>query len=129
MINSSRLQTSRFLLGNNLIDCSQFLSIMSILEKTREIDERRVLREIFCAIDTDNNGLIDSEELRAAMRAFTTASDDVKLTKEEADQMIAEVDGDNDGRLTFEGNEILTISMIIIATLDLEFASIFIGQN
>jgi Ca2+-binding EF-hand superfamily protein len=77
-----------------------------MLEKARDSDTRKELREIFSAIDTDNNGLIDSEELRAAMRLFTTAHDDMKLTKEEVDEMIAEIDGDKDGRLTFEGNRI-----------------------
>jgi Ca2+-binding EF-hand superfamily protein len=117
-----------FLLGNNLIDCNQFLMIMSILEKTRDSDVRKELREIFNAIDTDNNGLIDSEELRTAMRIFTIAHDDMKLTKEEVDEMIAEIDGDKDGRLTFEGNRINYFDdIIIIDSLYLEFASIFAG--
>ena len=77
---------------------------MSTLEKARDSDTRKELQEIFSTIDKDNNGLIDSEELRAAMRIFSTAHEDLKLTKEEVDEMIAEIDGDKDGRLTFEGN-------------------------
>ncbi|CAF0765800.1 unnamed protein product [Rotaria sordida] len=97
--------------GNNLIDCNQFLIIMSILQKTRDIDARNELREIFSSIDTDNNGLIDSTELRIIMRVITSGSDDMKLTKEELDEMIAEIDNDKDGRITFD-----------------EFAGIFAGQ-
>jgi Ca2+-binding EF-hand superfamily protein len=40
------------------------------------------------------------------MRLFTTQHDDMKLTKEEIDEMIAEIDSDKDGRLTFDGNQI-----------------------
>ncbi len=95
-----------FYIGNNLIDCNQFLIMMSILKKARDIDEKKELHEIFSTIDTDNNGFIDSEELRVAMRLLTIGSDDMKLTKEEIDEMIAEVDSDKDGRLTFDGNQI-----------------------
>jgi Ca2+-binding EF-hand superfamily protein len=52
----------------------------------------------------------------------------MKLTKEEVDEMIAEIDGDKDGRLTFEGNRINYFDdIIIIDSLYLEFASIFAG--
>ncbi len=78
---------------------------MGILKNTRDMDDRKDLREMFNAIDTDNNGFIENEELRVAMRLLTTPSDEMKLTKEEIDEMIAEIDGDKDGRLTFEGNE------------------------
>lgn len=77
---------------------------MSVLKKTHDIDDKKELRDIFTAIDTDNNGLIDNEELRIAMRLLTSGNDEMKLTKEEIDEMIAEIDGDKDGRLTFEGN-------------------------
>ena len=76
-----------------------------MLEKSRETIERKELRQIFEAIDMDSNGLIDGEELRTAMRLFSTAYDEIKLTKEEVDEMIRELDHDKDGRLTFEGNE------------------------
>lgn len=76
-----------------------------MLEKNRELNERRDLREVFETIDTDGNGLIDSEELRTAMKLFSTTYDEMKLTKEEVDEMIRELDQDKDGRLTFEGND------------------------
>ncbi|CAF4729807.1 unnamed protein product [Rotaria sp. Silwood2] len=78
--------------------------MMSVLHKTRNIDARKELREIFSAIDTDNNGLIDSTELRTTMRIITSGTDDMKLTKEELDEMIIEIDNDKDGRITFDGN-------------------------
>ncbi|CAF3295890.1 unnamed protein product [Rotaria socialis] len=87
--------------GNSLIDCNQFLIMMSLLHKTRDKDKRRELHEIFTAIDTDNNGVIDSTELRTIMRLINSGVDDIKLTKEEIDEMIAEVDSDKDGRITF----------------------------
>lgn len=78
---------------------------MSIILKTRDRDVREELREIFSAIDTDNNGLIDSTELRVLMHLLINDNDDVKLTKEELEEMIAEFDGNKDGRLTFDGND------------------------
>lgn len=77
---------------------------MSLLKKTKDIDDRKELRDIFTGIDTDNNGLIDNEELRIAMRLLANTNDEMKLTKEEIDEMIAEIDGDKDGRITFDGN-------------------------
>ncbi|CAF0738530.1 unnamed protein product [Adineta steineri] len=85
-----------------LINCNQFLTMMSILKKTLYIDERKQLREIFNSFDTDGNGLIDSEDLRLAMRVLTNGNDDMKLTKEEINEMIALVDIDKDGRLSFD---------------------------
>jgi Ca2+-binding EF-hand superfamily protein len=91
--------------GSNLIGCNHFLIMMSILEKNQPTDSKKELREIFSAIDTDSNGLIDSNKLQVAMRILTHGNDDMKLTKEEIDEMIAEFDGDKDGRLTFDGNK------------------------
>lgn len=101
--------------------------MMSILQKSRNSDARKELRDIFSAIDTDSNGLIDSEELRVAMRLLMFGNEDMRLTKEEIDEMIAEVDGDKDGRLTFDGN-LIDYFNNILSSLLLEFASIFAGQ-
>lgn len=79
--------------------------MMSILKKTHDIDTREELREIFSGIDTDHNGLIDSTELRNLMRLVLSGPDDIKLTKEEVNEMIAEIDSDKDGSLTFDGNQ------------------------
>jgi len=76
---------------------------MSILQRTRDNDDRRELQEIFEAIDTDNNGFIDGEELRNVLRLLTSIHEETKLTKEEIDEMIAQIDRDKDGRLTFDG--------------------------
>jgi Ca2+-binding EF-hand superfamily protein len=92
--------------------------MMSILQKTRNTDARKELREIFSAIDTDSNGFIDSEELRIAMRLLMFGNDDMRLTKEEIDEMIAEVDGDKDGRLTFDGD-------LIDQLIEIAFFSLF----
>ncbi|CAF1075951.1 unnamed protein product [Adineta ricciae] len=91
----------------NLIDCKQFLIMMSVLKKTRDSDNKRELREIFDAIDGDGNGSIESEELRALMTLLTNGNDEMKLTKEEADAMIAEIDVDKDKRIGFD--EFLTM--------------------
>ncbi|CAF1441935.1 unnamed protein product, partial [Adineta ricciae] len=53
------------------------------------------------------NGSIESEELRALMTLLTNGNDEMKLTKEEADAMIAEIDVDKDKRIGFD--EFLTM--------------------
>lgn len=78
---------------------------MSVINQTREDDARKELQDIFNAIDTDNNGVIDNTELRNVMRVIFSGADDMKLTKEEIDEMISEVDGDKDGRMTFDGKK------------------------
>lgn len=76
---------------------------MSILQRSQILNARKELRDIFNSIDTGANGYIDGEELRVAMRLLFPGNDDMKLSKEEIDEMIAEFDGDKDGRLTFDG--------------------------
>jgi Ca2+-binding EF-hand superfamily protein len=78
--------------------------MMSILQRNQMLNARKELRDIFNSIDTDSNGYIDAEELRVAMRLLFNGNDDMKLSKEELDEMIAEFDVDKDGRLTFDGN-------------------------
>ena len=55
------------------------------------------LREAFYLFDTDNSGDIDSSELGAAMSALGFTVDEVELQ-----QMIAEVDSDGSGEISFD---------------------------
>lgn len=88
----------------NLVDRQQFLTMMSILKKNHESNEKRELREIFDGIDTDGNGFIDGDELRVAVPALFHDNEDMKLTPEEIAAMIEQFDTDKDGRLSFDGN-------------------------
>jgi Ca2+-binding EF-hand superfamily protein len=115
---------------SNLINCSQFLIMLTILQKKSIRDARKQLRNIFNSIDTDGNGYIDNEELRNAMRLLFNGNDEMKLSKEELDEMIAEFDVDADGRLTFDGKHRYTILFFRLLFVDrLEFAMIFAEQT
>ena len=60
-------------------------------------DQIAGLRSSFFEIDTDGSGDIDARELRAALEKHGTA-----VSQKEADEVLAKVSGDRDGRITFE---------------------------
>ena len=61
-------------------------------------DHEDALKEAFRMFDRDGNGFIDAEELRICMINLGE-----KLTLEEVEEMIREVDIDFDGRMNYEG--------------------------
>lgn len=68
---------------------------------SRDLDEEDhevALREAFKMFDRDGNGYIDADELRLCMMNLGE-----KLTLEEVEEMIREVDVDFDGRMNYEG--------------------------
>jgi len=75
---------------------------MVILEYCRHISFTMVvyklLQEAFRMFDRDGNGFIDAEELRICMVNLGE-----KLTLDEVEEMIREVDIDFDGRMNYEG--------------------------
>lgn len=71
---------------------------------SRDLDEEDhevALREAFKMFDRDGNGYIDADELRLCMMNLGE-----KLTLEEVEEMIREVDVDFDGRMNYEGKDI-----------------------
>lgn len=56
------------------------------------------LQNAFRCFDTDGNGFISLEELKQVMENL-----DVKMSMEEVKEMLREVDDDNDGNVSFEG--------------------------
>ena len=86
-------------LGTGFIDFENFLDVVM----SRDIDDEdheRALREAFKMFDRDGNGYIDADELRLCMMNLGE-----KLTQEEVEEMIREVDVDFDGRMDYEGKE------------------------
>lgn len=102
--------------------------MMSVLQHNQPIAIRKELRDIFQSIDTDGNGFIDVEKLRVAMRILFSGNDDMKLSKEELEEMIREYDRDKDGRLSFEGKT-KCFQMKKHRCFHLEFLLMFDGQN
>ncbi|KAJ8308903.1 hypothetical protein KUTeg_013777 [Tegillarca granosa] len=67
-------------------------------EDIDEEDHEMALSEAFKMFDRDGNGYIDADELRICMMNLGE-----KLTHEEVEEMIREVDVDFDGRMNYEG--------------------------
>lgn len=60
------------------------------------------LREAFRLYDKEGNGYIKTTDLREILRAL-----DDKLTEDELDEMIAEIDTDGSGTVDFDGESVL----------------------
>ena len=60
-------------------------------------DQKTDVREAFNLFDTSGSGVIDTKDLKVAMRALG-----FEPRKEEIKKMVAEVDKDNSGQLSFE---------------------------
>ena len=86
--------------GTGNIDFESFLNIVASREFDDE-DHEGALKEAFRMFDRDGNGYIDAEELRICMINLGE-----KLSLEEVEEMIREVDVDFDGRMNYEGEYI-----------------------
>ncbi|OAF68769.1 hypothetical protein A3Q56_03463 [Intoshia linei] len=78
--------------GNGIIEFKEFALMMS-KEKYFNIDD---LKLVFNLFDKDRDGTIDQNELRELLTTF-----DEKLSKQEVEDMIKEVDLDNNGVIDF----------------------------
>ncbi|XP_052271953.1 neo-calmodulin-like [Dreissena polymorpha] len=78
------------------LDFDSFLNIVAS-RKFDDEDHEDALKEAFRMFDKDGNGYIDAEELRVCMMNLGE-----KLTLEEVEEMIREVDIDFDGRMNYE---------------------------
>ena len=76
------------------IDFSEFLAMMT--RKMKDTDTESEIREAFKVFDRDNNGFISTAELRQVMTSIGE-----KLTENEVDEMIREVDQNGDGRIDY----------------------------
>ena len=81
--------------GNNRIDFNEFLLLVKNYEKP--LSEEQEIREMFNAIDTDHNGYIDLDELKAT---FTKLG--VPLTDKDVKDMMKEA-GVEGSRIFYEG--------------------------
>lgn len=82
--------------GTGTLDFDSFLNIVAS-RKFDDEDHEDALREAFRMFDRDGNGYIDAEELRICMINLGE-----KLTLDEVEEMIREVDIDFDGRMDYQ---------------------------
>lgn len=80
--------------GNGLIDFDEFVNLMQ--NKLSNEDKEQELVEAFKVFDKNGDGFISLQELK-----FTLTTIGEKLTEDECNQMMAEADMDNDGRINF----------------------------
>ncbi|PKU71850.1 calmodulin-like [Dendrobium catenatum] len=78
---------------NNAIDFPEFLNLMT--SKTKETEKE--LREAFNIFDKDQDGFISAAELRQVM-----ANLGQKLSDEELNEMISQIDMDGDGQISYD---------------------------
>eukprot|EP00397_Hematodinium_sp_SG-2012_P038652 GEMP01042079.1.p1 GENE.GEMP01042079.1~~GEMP01042079.1.p1 ORF type:complete len:150 (+),score=48.42 GEMP01042079.1:82-531(+) len=84
--------------GSGTISFPEFLALMA--RKMKDVDEAEDLVEAFKVFDLDGDGFISASELRKVMNNLGE-----KLTEQEIDEMIREVDNDGDGKVSW--NEFL----------------------
>lgn len=82
--------------GSGSIDYQDFLSLVSKSMKQECSDEEYAT--VFRVYDSDGNGVITSDEFRAAMKSMGE-----NLSKLEAEEMIVEADSDGDGQIDLKG--------------------------
>lgn len=85
--------------GSGQLEFEEFLTLVArfmVEEDAEAIQEE--LREAFRLYDKEGNGFIRTAELREIMRAL-----DDKLTEDELDEMITEIDTDGSGTVDFDG--------------------------
>uniref|UniRef100_K1R7V6 Calmodulin n=2 Tax=Magallana gigas TaxID=29159 RepID=K1R7V6_MAGGI len=92
--------------GTGFIDFESFLDVVMSRDLDEE-DHEVALREAFKMFDRDGNGYIDADELRLCMMNLGE-----KLTLEEVEEMIREVDVDFDGRMNYEEGDGRTFNSI-----------------
>jgi len=84
--------------GSGQLEFEEFLTLVArfmVEEDAEAIQEE--LREAFRLYDKEGNGYIRTAELREIMRAL-----DDKLTEDELDEMITEIDTDGSGTVDFD---------------------------
>ena len=81
--------------GTGKLDFSEFLSVFT---KYQHIDEEQELQRAFQVFDTDADGFISIDELKAVLKNLGES-----LTEEEIQSMIEEADSDGDGKVCYAG--------------------------
>ena len=85
--------------GSGQLEFEEFLALCArfLVEEDAEAMQEE-LREAFRLYDKEGNGYIKTSDLREILRAL-----DDKLTDDELDEMITEIDTDGSGTVDFDG--------------------------
>ena len=77
------------------LDVDEFIDMMAA--KTSDSDKESSLREAFRVFDRDSDGSVTKDEFRAVMTRLGE-----RLSDDEVDELIAQVDGDGNRELSYE---------------------------
>ncbi|CAO3587683.1 unnamed protein product [Absidia cylindrospora] len=80
--------------GNGKLDFDDFLTIMT---RQREANPEEGASKVFAMLDTDNDGLITSQDLERAIVEFGET-----VTPDELKEMVLSADVDGDGMINYE---------------------------
>ena len=84
--------------GSSLFGLPELYQVMArFMNDPRNKEEE--IRDSFRVFDRDGTGMISAAELRHVMTNIGE-----KLTEQEVDEMIREIDVDSDGQVNYEGN-------------------------
>ncbi len=99
--------------GSGELEFDEFLALTArfLVEEDAEAMQEE-LREAFRMYDKQGNGYIPTSALREILRAL-----DDKLTEDELDEMIAEIDTDGSGTVDFDGENSFSFEQITIKKL------------
>lgn len=83
--------------GDGEIDFEEFISLMRLRMDSTKRDPELDLLDAFNIFDADRSGKIDRDEVRMLMKKLAQT-----LTEDEIDEIMAEVDTDGDGEISFD---------------------------
>jgi len=81
--------------GSGFIDFDEFVAVMNEFMPT---DDAEQLRQAFAMMDKDGSGKVSAAELKQVMRSIGE-----KLSDDDIDEIIREIDLDGDGEVDLEG--------------------------
>lgn len=82
--------------NSSALDLLEFTALMARMLGYRELpsEQHKLLRKVFAYVDTDNDGHISPDELRAIVSRFG-----LRMPASQLDMFVAEFDADNDGKI------------------------------
>ena len=85
-----------YVAGSGFIDFDEFVTVMNEFMPADDADQ---IRQAFSMMDKDGSGKISAAELKQVMRSIGE-----KLTDDDIDEIIREIDMDGDGEVDYEGS-------------------------
>lgn len=103
LLSQTSIKNTSKSIGSGQLEFDEFLTLCArfLIEEDAEAMQEE-LREAFRLYDKEGNGYIKTSDLREILRAL-----DDKLTEDELDEMIAEIDTDGSGTVDFDGKRYL----------------------